>query len=544
MRLLYLAAVILAPLVVLALQTARFDPYNEGVVITFGMLIADGFWPGKDFHATYGPLHYILGETLYSAFGGNLLAPRLYYISFLALAFLGLTSLLEPWRDRTRLAAALLLLAVLTAVSLKIADVYFWPGRMALGLCALFLMAMLLRPSGDTGPSGAFRVALAHMLLLVPLLFIRPVFCAILLAGLLAAAPLHLANHGALNAGAAARFGSGLLVAIGAVALALISYELATDGALAAAMADLDEIGAGTYRAAAGLPFPPFGWPPGREALFSYAPIWIIGGAGAIYLAALLRDGILAPRQKDGVLYMLMVTGALYSFNIVRTHPTHAFPSLLVSLALAAYLGTVLAERFLPRRILGPLSAVGIVGGLVALPGTGLLIPSTGQPTLAETCTLSNAFEPPYGCLVIEERHKDLHRVLEATLRPGERFHSANARHDKGFGGNLSHYAVTGHLPLSYWAQFDPGVQSTARVQRAIVAELEAAVAQTGRAVVVIEEQPPPWEPNLSSQSSGVTILEDWLDVCAPVFLRDRIALVICGETSRRPDTIDRGAQR
>jgi hypothetical protein len=90
-------------------------------------------------------------------------------------------------------------------------------------------------------------------------------------------------------------------------------------------------------------------------------------------------------------------------------------------------------------------------------------------------------------------------------------------RHDKIFVNDVLLYFAMDRKSATKWHHFDPGLQTSAPIQREMVAELQRARPK----LVVIE---PAWaasiapEPNDSALSSGVTILDDYLkDTYEPV---------------------------
>jgi hypothetical protein len=87
--------------------------------------------------------------------------------------------------------------------------------------------------------------------------------------------------------------------------------------------------------------------------------------------------------------------------------------------------------------------------------------------------------------------------------------------------GNERHDLLAYNAPLVYFlagrpnaTRYDnlhPGVATTRAVQEEIVRSLEA----SGARWIVLWEGPPPGEPNESSVSSGVVVLDEWIARCA-----------------------------
>jgi hypothetical protein len=94
-----------------------------------------------------------------------------------------------------------------------------------------------------------------------------------------------------------------------------------------------------------------------------------------------------------------------------------------------------------------------------------------------------------------------------SITRPGERILSSTGRHDKVFLNDISFYFLSNRLPATRWHHYDPGVQSSEIVQRAIMADLENV-----RVVVRDRSWDNVLEPNRSAESSGITVLDRFLE--------------------------------
>jgi len=99
-------------------------------------------------------------------------------------------------------------------------------------------------------------------------------------------------------------------------------------------------------------------------------------------------------------------------------------------------------------------------------------------------------------------------RYVAQITGPGDRILSATGRHDKIFANDISFYFLVQRLPGTRWHHYDPGVQTSERVQRSMIADIERF-----RVAVVVRDQS--WddvrEPNKSAQSSGVVLLDAYL---------------------------------
>jgi hypothetical protein len=102
----------------------------------------------------------------------------------------------------------------------------------------------------------------------------------------------------------------------------------------------------------------------------------------------------------------------------------------------------------------------------------------------------------------------DAVRFLEEHTKNNEVIFSGLPRHDKIFINDMMLYFVAKRRPATKWAQFDPGLQTTAPIQNEMVSELEG---KKPRFVVLESDWDIVKEPNGSALSSGVTILDDYI---------------------------------
>jgi hypothetical protein len=98
-------------------------------------------------------------------------------------------------------------------------------------------------------------------------------------------------------------------------------------------------------------------------------------------------------------------------------------------------------------------------------------------------------------------------RFVASASAPGERLFVGNARHDRLAYGATLVYVLAGRSGATRYDNLHPGVATTRAVQEEIVRALQTEQVRW----VVLWDGPPPTEPNESSRSSGVHVLDDWL---------------------------------
>ena len=98
---------------------------------------------------------------------------------------------------------------------------------------------------------------------------------------------------------------------------------------------------------------------------------------------------------------------------------------------------------------------------------------------------------------------------LAVNTQPGERILVALDRTDKIVVNAVSIYYAAGRLPGTHWSEFDPGLQTRADIQTAIISDLQRFGV---RWVVRDKTFDGINEPNESAHSSGVHLLDDYID--------------------------------
>ena len=98
-------------------------------------------------------------------------------------------------------------------------------------------------------------------------------------------------------------------------------------------------------------------------------------------------------------------------------------------------------------------------------------------------------------------------RFVRANSGPGEPIFVGNDRHDRLVYNAPLVYFLAGRPNATRYDNLHPGVATMRAVQEEIVRSLEA----SGARWIVLWEGPPPGEPNESSISSGVVVLDKWI---------------------------------
>jgi hypothetical protein len=451
----------LAVLLLLAAAFATLDlragmgPHDEGLMLQWGRRIVAGEWPYRDFWCNYLP-----GQPLLQAvMGTSLLTWRIVraVTGGIAAVLAYLLVRRETVDDRWALAA--------------------WAGVAA-------AMAWPLTPGPNASATalafGALLAARAHGVragALAGLAFLfRPEI------GVAAAIGSAVLNGRRRPAGAP-------LVTAAVVALAgLLPFLIVAPGDLLS-----QTFGFAGKQGLQRLPFPlaPHTTDPNKllERLF---PAILVAGTLLWAVAAL-------PRRRGGALLALVVAGLAYL--LARTDEFHLVPlAAVLAVALAA---AAARERLLVLRIaLAAVLALIVVHGLDRQFGkihSGVDLMAVDLPAVDGARTTQKDAQALVA-LAAAVRHRS---------RPGDPLLSAPPRYDRVRVGDTLLYAVLGRTNPTRYDVVQPGVVTTAKVQREMRRDL-----QRSRTRLIVRWLAPvarETEPNGSGRSSGVMLLDNWI---------------------------------
>lgn len=438
----------------------EIGPHDEGLMLQAAARIADGQWPYRDFWWNYGPGQPVLLAGVQKLLGPSLLWWRLLRVALDAVvALLAYVLVRRAAPGMPRWPALLAWLAVAGAMAFPTGP---GPNPMALALVGGALLAVRSRP------------ALAGALCGLAIAF-RPEIGG---AGALALL--------ALGGGPAA-----LAAAAGVAAVCLLPFFVVAPGD----MLD-DTVGFLGIQDMQRLPFPLAyeGRLDPNKLLELYLPALLVAGTAAWALWAALRR----PRWALAAAPLLLA-GLLYLLG--RPDEFHLVP-LSVVLAVAATIAAV-GEGARAWRV----ALVGLVA-LIALHG---IERKAGQ--LRHPPPLADVPSPVAdGVRTSPEDAAALARLLPRIdeLAPdGAPILVAPPRFDKVSVGDPLLYVLAQRPNPTRYDVMQPGVVTTDEVQREIVADLDRA--RPSVLVRWLDERAIADEPNASSRSSGVTILDDYL---------------------------------
>ena len=97
---------------------------------------------------------------------------------------------------------------------------------------------------------------------------------------------------------------------------------------------------------------------------------------------------------------------------------------------------------------------------------------------------------------------------IDSHTAPGQRLYVGLANHGRIFANDNLTYFAAQRLPATMWSHFDPGLQNRYDIQAEMIRELQVAAPPY---IMLDGEWDNKREPNDSSISSGVTLLDDYL---------------------------------
>lgn len=511
-------------LVLLFLAMPRdLNIFDEGIILSGAMRVLDGDLIHRDFYSSYGPAQYYIVAGLFRLFEDHFLAARVYDLTIRAAIAAVLFAILRPRTGRS-LALASSGVCVLWFIA---AGNYLYPiyPCILLALVGSYLLVDIGRrppvslatfaAGACAGLAALFRYDAGFFLL------VANVAALVTLIGVERPRGRRL-GHGLA---AVVTYGAGTALVFLPPA---ISFLLSSP--LQAFYADIVDYSVKYYAEMRGLPFPGF---QALRAQTSSAAIYLPPLAAFLAAAELLRRMVRRRRPESrlneedawATAYLVLfgsLAAILFLKGVVRVSTLHMLLAIVPSLVVCAVLvrcwwsrgfamrlgavalvlfvtgpPAVLAKYELGRDMADPARSM---GGWIAM-RTGLARP-IGQ---VEACELG----PASTFARLGEDHARAATYANTYSKPGEPILAALSRHDRIYMNSVSIYFAADRLPGTHWHQFDPGLQTRADIQTAIVEDLQR---NHVRWVVRDGSFDSIREPNGSALSSGVRILDRHLD--------------------------------
>jgi hypothetical protein len=525
----------LACLYLIVSMSRTINVYDEGIILTGAARVLAGAVPHRDFYANYGPGQFYILALLFKLFGPSMLIERGWDMAVRA----GIVSLvfLLATRMATRRTAVLAAAVCCTWLGLLGYPSYpVFPALAATLAGQAFLMAA--RQAERRGPpllmAGACMGLAALFRYDVGVAGLATAVASVAASWWLGADGTGTREAPRVLAAAWALVGAGF----SAVTVPLFAAYAAV-GALPGFVSDILTYPIKFYTRMRALPFPPLDrFATAPADLVVYLPILVGVATGAALVGGLRGIRRLPagpPRQAVAVRLVDLLTFGLLGLaffmkGCVRVSQIHMAMALVVCLVLLACLARpapvpAKTGRFLPARGLVAAAMMMAAGYTFLALGVGTLRaaqnfawttrragwvaqPSPTWPPPPD----ASCFQPPdlrlLRCFQVPPDLARTIRYLRQHTRPGEPIFVGLPRHDRFVINDVLLYFAVERPSATHWYHFDPGLQTSLKIQQEMVAELKNA----RPAYVVIETFPArPPEPNGSSVSSGVMLLDDEL---------------------------------
>ena len=511
-------------------QPVQISIYDEGVMLTGALHWLNGEMPGVDYYTTYGPLQFYLLSLLLDVSNGSLLFARFGHALIITTPVILLATLFRPTRSvkNTSFTLVFILSSILASATFSAP---YYPSHSLPALLAI-LIVFKVHWENKAHPLLA-ALLLATILTLV--FSLRPVIGILMAIGLCISIPLECFNE-RFNWTKFRQRASVVFIAIAISTVLILVIDLSTNHSVFHVLELIRNIQSQAYPVMRALPFPRISditANPAKLPVFAsaYSTVAICVVGGATYLLSLLGKIDLSARQRTALFWLLFSTALLFSLALVRTDGPHLAPAFILSIALFYYLLQQFSTSYIKQSLRKSVSASLLVIAALIL-GFSFIIFGYKQtsliPTIATDCSLGAIVSAPDECLQTSDEQTEVLGMLDSILKPGERVFSANARHDLIYINNMAYYALSGHLPITYWAHMDPGVQTTSSVQNLIKEELKNYANINGRSIVVVADLDHKIEPNSSAISSGIHILDQYLSSCHTLYRFERSKILEC----------------
>ena len=496
--------------------------YDEGLVLFGAVRVLHGDVPYRDFYANYGPAQFYVLAGLFKVFGPSILVGRVWDLVIKAMSVALAYGILRPLGGQgialIGSAFTLIWLAALgfhgypifPCLLLALLSVYCVlptylgsQSRRPLILAGACIGAMsLFRP--DMGLMGA----LAHVAALI--LF-----------------HLRIRRDGALPVSWLVRSISAVVVGVLVISVPMWLIVLAAASGREV-VRDLVLIQMRSYPRMRSLPFPSLPalaadlvnlrWNRVKDGAAFLPPLaGLAAFAVALGLVGRHSDRI---RDKAGPeslrIGALLLVGGLcvlfYVKGLVRMSTSHVTLAIVPAFLVVCMVWQwTTGHRLVQALALGLFLAVGLVCVDPArIVGRTLLsnlrwMSRPGQ--VASECG-SHPGTDRVGCFRLAPGQREAIRFVRERTDPDERIFVGLTRHDRIVFNDVLFYFASGRLSATKWHHFDPGLQTTLAIQSEMVSELEHA---RPRLIVLNSEWEDLREPNQSAESSGVTILDEYI---------------------------------
>jgi Dolichyl-phosphate-mannose-protein mannosyltransferase len=498
--------------------------YDEGLILTAAMRVAAGQIPHRDFYANYGPAQFYLLAGLFKLFGESLLVERLLDLFLKALVVTSVYCIASSYCRRS-IAVCTSIITVLLLFGLNGSGSTIIPVSLLNLIGSALILPVFLRGVSTRRMFAAGAVAGVATLFRYD--------TGVALVGIHACV-ITIAIYRKGGSNRLRTFASTFwpyLLGFAVLTLPPALYYLSV-APLHSFVHDIILYPAKYYRRGRDLPFPGI-YLKGLENLEIYLPIAVIGVslyvAVARYLEARGKGTFSSQRISEELDWQgfLITFGLLalvmYCKGFVRVSVAEMYLSIVPSFLLIA----VLFQHRLTFPRLVRISIMCFVWlSVVAMTWASLhvvkllyvqhlsvaermLSVSRGTSPESQTtwCKIANPLTEGF-CFLPEDDRIQTIEFIDSHTRPDQQLYVGSTKHDRIFINDNLTYFATQRLPATKWSHFDPGLQNSYDIQTQMVHELDV---NAPPYIVLDSEFDLVREPNDSSKSTGVTLLDDYI---------------------------------
>jgi hypothetical protein len=484
----------------------EIGPYDEGLILTGAMRVMAGEVPHRDFYANYGPAQFEIMGSLFRVFGQSVLVERAYDLMIRSL-IVAITYQLLARYCRRWIALSFSALCALWMFSLENYGYPIFP-IILLSLIGSALVVSVLR-----GASSKWRMFAAGAAAGLTALFRYDLGFFVLVAhmgaicGWLLLQSRDRQKQIRLGADMFLHYILGTSLVFLPVAISYLAVA-----SLAPFVHDIFTYPVHYYSRMRALPFPGIAvCLQTADASVVYLPVVIC--CVVSYILTARKPWFAKTDGKNSFLCVLGLLAAIcFLKGVVRVSPIHMVLSFIPALMILAVLIEIAFQqkkiaRKMPVAIISCWAVVATFSAVrreirtLRVNHSSVLHIIVGRHWQPEAVPRTAPFR-------LGHDRADAVRFIMQVTKPDEYIFVGLNRTDKIFVNDNIIYFAAGRLPATHWHHFDPGLQTRADIQVAMVAELEAKAVSC---VVLTSEWDNVNEPNESAKSSGVHILNDYI---------------------------------
>ena len=511
LRVNYILGFLVTTALMFALGPKMINPYDEGIITVGAMRVAAGEWPASHFYSNYGIAQFFLLSSVFKMFGWTMTVGRIYnavIASFVVMAAMWTLSGLSWQVGRGKASEAFLAASGLTILSVLL--ITFQPLYVTVPVAALWIVGCRVVVEALAAKTAMAFVPVALVVAASTLFRLEN---GVLAFGAFGTAILIVTamevREGALDLRSAGqRVGGALVLGLGGL-LATFAFLHAL-GVLAPGVDYTLEYNTTNYSSMRGLKFPGIA-DLMRNPLdgFLYAPPAVIVLALVTWFVKERAGKLLSIPQRRVLVVSIVTTAVACSQMWVRPDLAHA----LLPLILATILYFTLLLVFLhghQEKGLRPVLLHGVLAlsVLVGVASAHDAITRRGPPVIAAGPSGTVGENGAGWFYEILPETPEAIRFVTSVTGPDDRILSATGRHDKVFINDVAFYFLARRLPGTRWHHYDPGVQTSEKVQLEMIDELKN---NHVNLIVRVDAWDQVVEPNKSAESSGVHLLDDFI---------------------------------